>query len=128
MAAFLFACTKPAVKINDTDVVIDNNNGNSPNIPENNLSDIPVLKDDEIKKISQEYILKLPEYARNNGSKLTYVRHNPLPKNTWNVVYRYDVHTENLPSSIVKQDVHLLLENNKVSKYVVMEVSNNTVS
>ncbi len=83
--------------------------------------------DNSIKSISVSFIKNMSEYQRNNGSNLVFIRSNPLPGGGMNVVYQYDVHTKNLPDFIKKQEVHLLIENNTVKKYMIAEISDEVV-
>ncbi len=83
--------------------------------------------DNSIKSIAVSFIKNMSEYQRNNGSNILFIRSNPLPGGAVNVVYQYDVHTKNLPDFIKKQEVHLLIENNTVRKYMIAEVSDKVV-
>ena len=86
------------------------------------------LTQDQLKTMSIDYIKNISEFQRNNGSNLTFVRSNQLSGGGWNVVYEYDVNTNLLPDFIKRQQVHLLIENETVKKYMIAEVSTNVVN
>jgi hypothetical protein len=81
-----------------------------------------------LQSISINYIKNISEFQRNNGSNLTYIRSNQLSAGGWNIVYEYNVNTNLLPDFIKKQQVHLLIENKTVKKYMIAEVSTNVVN
>jgi hypothetical protein len=80
-------------------------------------------------KIAIKHVNRLKEFKDYNGSDLKLNRYNPLNcDGCWNIVYEFNVNTDELPDYITRMRVHLFIENGKVKKEVVSKLTANLVS